>query len=149
MQLFAYFAALVAYLGLAALGLVLCLAAAAFVSSRQQAKRIAGGILGSFPGVFAFQVVAIPIVAVALLGLLGFQAVTGELAGTAQVVVIGLSLLATVGVFAGASVLGFVVGWGVGYRVASGMPISASLRASRILSYPMCVASRNGSSSAV
>jgi hypothetical protein len=142
MQLFAYLAALLTYVCIAGLGLVFCLALALSPSHRQSAKQIAGGVIGSFPGVFLFQAVSAPLVAVAVLLFLGMHQVTGELSGASQAIVVVLALLSTLGLFAAASVARFLVGWGVGYRVASGMPFKVPLRASRILDYPLRIADR-------
>lgn len=142
MQLFAYLAAWLALLALAGIGLFLCLCLAAFASRRSLAKHVAGGIVGSLPSVLLFQVLAAPVVAVAVLAFFGMQSLVGPLSGAPQIVFSVLALLLTFGVFAAASFVGLLVGWGVGYRMASGVPLSIALRASRVVAATLRLASR-------
>jgi hypothetical protein len=79
MQIIAYFAILFIYVCIACIGLVLCLLVAVRPSRRNIAKCIAGGIVGSFPGVFLFQALSMPFVIVALLVHFGLNQVIGEL----------------------------------------------------------------------
>jgi hypothetical protein len=137
MQIIAYFAILFIYVCIACIGLALCLIIAVSPSRRNIAKRIAGGIVGSFPGVFLFQALSMPFVIVALLLYLGLNQVIGELSGVSQVIYATLALLSTFGLFTVASITGFFVGWGVGYRIAAGVPFITSIQASRVLAYPL------------
>ncbi|MGZ3158041.1 MAG: hypothetical protein ACXU7H_03065 [Burkholderiaceae bacterium] len=136
MQLFAYLALLFVYICVASLGLLFCLALATSSTKRKIAKKVAGGIIGSFPGVFLFQILSIPLVASAVLLFLSLNQVVGELHGVSQVIYSLIALVFTLGLFAAASVVGFFVGWGVGYRVASGASLRTALKASDILTYP-------------
>ena len=142
MQLFAYLAVLFVYVCVASLGLAVCLAFSATASYRQRAKCVAGGIVGSFPGVFLFQALSVPLVVPALLLFLWLNQITGELSGASQVIYSTLALLSTFGLFTVASITGFLVGWGVGYRVASGASLRFALQTSRVLIHPLRVADR-------
>ncbi|WP_124950088.1 hypothetical protein [Sulfuriferula thiophila] len=137
MQIIAYFTILFIYVCIACIAVALCLIVAVSSSRRNIAKRIAGGIVGSFPGVFLFQALSMPFVIAALLLCLGLNQVIGELSGASQVIYATLALLSTFGLFTVASITGFIVGWGVGYRVASGIALKTAIQSSRVLAYPL------------
>jgi len=137
MPIFVYFFAWLAYVCLGGLGLVLCFAYMLSPSHRQIAKQLAGGIIGSFPGVFIFQVMSVPLILAAVFLILGFNQVAGELDEMSHTIFAGFFLLSTIGLFAGASITGFLVGWRVGYRIACGESLGAALKASRVLGYPL------------
>lgn len=142
MQIIAYISALMIYVSFALIGLVGCLAFALSATYRQTAKRIAWGIVGSFPGVFLFQGLSVPFVALTLFLFLGLNQLTSDLSGASLIVFAVFGLLSTFGVFAAASIAGFLVGWRVGYQVASGLSFRAALETSRILSYLLRIVGR-------
>ena len=63
---FGYAMILMTYVMAGAVGLAVCLLLAFFPPLRAGARRTAGGIIGSFAGVFLFQILTLPFVALML-----------------------------------------------------------------------------------
>jgi hypothetical protein len=131
------FVYLLAVAACVALGLILLAAAlllAIWPPSRPIGRRIAGGVVGSFPFLFFFQGLSLPVlVAIGTIPfLLGIWSGPADMPNMiAALGELGLML----GVFVAASVTGLITGWGVGARVASDMPVRDALRASKALSF--------------
>lgn len=132
---FGYAMMLLTYVMAGAVGLAVCLVLAIFPPLRTGARRTAGGIIGSFPGVFLFQVLTLPLLALVLFVLWCVSQILGHLDGIPQEIWIAMIMTLTLGVSVGASILGFVMGWGVGARIATGMPVKGALKSSRILKW--------------
>jgi hypothetical protein len=126
---FAYALAVAVYV---ALGLVVFAAAtllAIWPSGRRVARWLAGGVIGSFPFVMFFQGLSLPVLATIAILLFVFGIWSGPPDGPNMFIALaGLGLMFAV--FVAASVTGFIAGWAVGGRVASGTPIRDALRAS-------------------
>jgi hypothetical protein len=119
---FAYFLAFAAYLCFGAAVLVFAAALAIVPAARLTARRLAGGVIGSYPGVLVFQVLSLPVLVCLWLVawvLSHFMAPSFAAGMTAAVLFLG--------VFAGASVVGFMTGWSAGADVATGMSITAAV----------------------
>jgi hypothetical protein len=130
MQLIAFVTCWAAYLIAVGVGLMVCTAMAIAPAVRTSAKRFASGLIGSVPGVAIFQLAALPVVAV-IVGLLwALQRALGDLTGVAAIVWGVVVVVGTIGVFALASLCGFVSGWATGVRVIGGIPIGTALRES-------------------
>jgi hypothetical protein len=123
---FVYFLALSAYLCFGAVALALAAALAVVPAARVMAKRLAGGVIGSYPGVFLFQALSLPVLMA--LGLLIWLLNRAFQSDTVVAAAVGLTeAMLILGVFAAASLAGFVTGWSVGAEVATGMSIRAAL----------------------
>jgi hypothetical protein len=131
---YAYYMLLVVYVLAGGAGLAVCLLLAVIPKTRAAAKSVAGGIVGSFPGVFAFQLLALPVVAVPWLLFWGSHQLTGGVSGTAGTVILVVVVALTFGIFGAASLSGFVVGWGIGSRLARGMSLNEAFKRSRLTS---------------
>ena len=116
---FAYAVALIAYICFGAAVLALAIALAIVPRTRPWARWLAGGVIGSYPGVFIFQLLTLPLavcVFVLLWLLSRFETHVGApfaIACVLSVLVLGL----------GASLVGFFTGWSVGSAVAFGTPV--------------------------
>jgi len=130
---FGYIVLLFAYLLAGGIGLGICLLLALFPPTRQVAARLAGGIVGSFPGVILFQVLAIPALIVMFAIFWLVLRLLGPLDGLAQIVWNVSVIASMLGMFALSSAAGFAVGWRVGARRATGMSFRRAVRASRLL----------------
>jgi hypothetical protein len=97
-------------------------------NTRALAKKIAAGMAGSFPGVFLFQLVSAPFLALVLLSVGGIS----YFFRPPDVVIVLLALL-LVGIPAVASLLGFYTGWRIGWELASGRSARGFLQADRVL----------------
>jgi hypothetical protein len=124
--------ALIAYVCFGAAVLAVAIALAILPSTRAWARWLAGGVIGSYPGVFIFQLLTLPIAACvfALLWLLSHfnthVSAPFAIACVVSVLVLGV----------GASLAGFLTGWSVGSAVAFGTPVLdafASTWAGRLL----------------
>jgi len=123
-----------AYLAAAATGIVACLAAAALPAWRPFALRVAGGIAGSIPGMMILQAFAVPVLAL-VYGLFWMVSrLIGPLDGAAQIAWNVTVIIAFLAVPAILSVVGFIVGWGIGVRIAGGATLKRALDASRLIS---------------
>jgi hypothetical protein len=123
---FVYFLALAAYLCFGAVALVLAAALAVVPAARTTAKRLAGGVIGSYPGVFVFQALSLPVLMA--LGLLIWLLNRAFQAGSAVAAAVGFTeAMLILGVFAAASFAGLVTGWSVGAEVATGMSVRAAV----------------------
>lgn len=108
------------------------------------ARLITGAIFGSIAGVLLFLVlVSLPATAVLFGVLWCLQHLLGRLDGIAQIVWNVFVMLSMAGVSIVGAVLGSVVGWGVGSRMASGSSLSRSMESSRCLARVPFVRSRN------
>lgn len=112
---FAYIAALMVYLAVAALVWAIALCLALVPSKRPLARRLAAGMAGSFPGVFLFQILCAPIVALALLLISGVA-----LLGRPPDVMIAFLVLLLISIPAVASLRGFYLGWRAAWEWAAG-----------------------------
>ena len=135
MQIVLYALILIIYIFVGLIGLVFCLFIGITESRRSIAKRLAGGIIGSYPGVFIFQFLSLPFIVVALLFFLGVKESFGEPSGVLGLFYALLAISSIGGTFTLATFTGFFVGWGCGYRYASGMPFKAAIKASNILTF--------------
>jgi hypothetical protein len=116
---FPYILALFAYIALAGFILIAAAGLAVFPKTRPFSKKLAAGMCGSFPGVFLFQILATPAVALMLLAMFASAAVVDP-GGTAQaVVIVGFAVL-MFGIFCFASSLGFYTGFRVAWEIAAG-----------------------------
>ena len=128
---FAYAMALTAYIALACVVWGLSILLAGPRATRPVALRVAAAMAGSFPGVFLFQALSAPIVALILLSS-GFVMSATARGGWIDAVLIGLGVIA-LGVFAVASLAGFYAGWRAGWEIAAGRSARAYLLGHGIL----------------
>jgi hypothetical protein len=90
-------------------------------------------IIGALAGVLVFLLLLILPAMVVLFGVFwGLQHLLGRLDGLAQIVWNAVVIFSMFGLLTFGTVLGFVVGWGVGARVAAGFSIARSLAGSRV-----------------
>jgi len=99
---------------------------------RAFAKKIAAGMAGSFPGVFLFQLIAAPLVALILLTIAGISHL-GQPPDIIIAIFAPLIVLFIIGIPAVASLLGFYTGWRVAWELAAGRSAREFLRTDRIL----------------
>ncbi len=129
---FIYLLVLMAYIGVA---LVVWCAAAVLAVSRQArplARRIAAGMAGSFPGVFAFQILAAPAVGL-LLVFIHCTFGTRELTNTWEIVLVLAMLAICLSVVTIMSCLGFYVSWRMAWELAAGRSVRTLLVEDRLL----------------
>ena len=100
--------------------------------TRALAKRIAAGMAGSFPGVFLFQVISAPMVALFLLMFAAIFAVFRP-TGSWEVACFTGLFLGTVGLVAAASLLGFYAGWRIAWELAAGRSARTFLSADPVI----------------
>ena len=125
---FAYILALMAYIVVACAVWFVAIILAFPPRTRALAKKIAAGMAGSFPGVFLFQVICAPLVALVLFtigGIAHFFQPPG--------VVLVLLLLFVVSIPTSASLLGFYTGWRVAWELAAGRSARTFLETDRVL----------------
>jgi hypothetical protein len=125
---FPYILALMAYIGVACVVWGVAIVLAVPPRTRTLSKKIAAGMAGSFPGVFIFQLVSAPLVALALLIIGGISILFRP-----PNVLIILSLLFIISIPVIASLLGFYAGWRVAWELAAGRPARAFLARDRLL----------------
>ncbi len=129
---FLYILALMVYfVGACAVWLVAVILAFSH-SSRALAKKIAAGMAGSFPGVFLFQLISAPLVALILLTIAGIS----QLGKPPDIIIAVIAMLVVpliIGIPAIASLLGFYTGWRIAWELAAGRSAREFLRTDRIL----------------
>ncbi len=128
---FVYAMALMAYIAVACFVWSVAVLLAVPRATRSFALRVAAGMAGSFPGVFVFQVLSAPIVALMLLASGLIMSVTAR-GWWIDAALIGVGLITLV-LFAVASLAGFYVGWRAGWEVAAGRSARDFLRGQGIL----------------
>jgi hypothetical protein len=128
---FAYAMALMAYIAVACIVWGVAVLLAIPRGTRCLAGRVAAGMAGSFPGVFLFQVLSAPIVAVILLTSGLIMSVTSR-GGWIDAALLGMGIVA-LATFVFASVAGFYMGWRAGWEVAAGRSGRGFLRGHSIL----------------
>lgn len=132
---FLYLMALLAYVGAMLLLLVAAVFLALIPRFRSAASSLALGVSGSFAGVFAFQIVALPIALAIIWTLLvpiGYFHGGGH---TTNPLVIGVEIgafLIAAGLFASASLAGFVTGWSAAIARGEGIALRTFLSSSRV-----------------
>jgi len=114
-----------AYLAAAATGILVCLAASVRAAWRPFAARVAGGIAGSIPGVMILQVLAVPVLALVFALFWVVSRLIGPLDGGAQIAWNVTVIIAFLAIPLILSVMGFIVGWGIGIRMAGGATSNA------------------------
>jgi hypothetical protein len=96
-------------------------------------RLVIAALIGSVAGVLVFQVLLTLPAMVLLFGVLWcLQHLLGRLDGMAQIAWNATVIFSMLGLAALGTILGLVVGWGVGARVASGASIARSLAGSRV-----------------
>jgi hypothetical protein len=96
--------------------------------TRVLAKKIAAGMAGSFPGVFLFQLISAPLIAVLLLSIAGIS----HFFRPPDVIIIVLALF-SISIPAVASLLGFYTGWRVAWELAAGRSAREFLHSDRVV----------------
>ena len=99
---------------------------------RALAKKIAAGMAGSFPGVFLFQLITAPLVALILLTVAGISHL-GQPPDIIIAVIAPLVVLFIIGIPVVASLLGFYTGWRVAWELAAGRSARELLQTDRVL----------------
>jgi len=90
-------------------------------------------IIGSVAGVLVFQLLLILPTMGVLFGVFwSLQHLLGRLDGMAQIIWNAVVIFSILGLLTFGTILGFLVGWGVGARVASGSSMARSLAGSRV-----------------
>ncbi len=123
-----------AYLAAAAASILVCLAASVLPAWRPFALRVAGGIAGSIPGVMILQALAVPVLALVFALFWVVSRLIGPLDGAAQIAWNVTVIIAFLAIPSILSVVGFIVGWGVGVRMARGATLKRALDGSRLIS---------------
>ena len=118
----------------AAAGVVVCLAASVLPAWRPFALRVAGGIAGSIPGMLILQAFAVPGLALVFGVFWMISRLIGPLDGAAQIAWNVTVIIAFLAVPTILSVVGFIVGWGIGVRMAGGATLKRALDGSRLVS---------------
>jgi len=121
-------------LAAAAAGVVVCLAASVLPAWRPFALRVAGGIAGSIPGMLILQAFAVPGLALVFGVFWMISRLIGPLDGAAQIAWNVTVIIAFLAVPTILSVVGFIVGWGIGVRMAGGATLKRALDGSRLVS---------------
>ncbi len=122
---------LIAYIALACIVWGLAILLAVPRATRPLASRVAAGMAGSFPGVFVFQALSAPVVALILLASGLVMSITAR-GGWIDVALIGLGVVA-LAIFALASLAGFYAGWRAGWEAAAGRSARVYLAGHTIL----------------
>jgi hypothetical protein len=99
---------------------------------RALAKKIAAGMAGLFPGVFLFQLITAPLVALILLTVAGISHL-GQPPDIIIAVIAPLVVLFIIGIPVVASLLGFYTGWRVAWELAAGRSARELLQTDRVL----------------
>ncbi len=139
---FPYILALFAYVALAGCGLTVAAALAVVPKTRRVAKKLAAGIFGSFPGVFLFQILAAPAVAMLLLLMFASAAAVSPGGMVQGVLIVGFAFLMFC-LFGLASVAGFYTGFRAAWELASGRSPREFLTRDRLIGpFVRCVSRR-------
>ena len=125
---FAYILALMVYIAAACVVWMVAIVLAFSPRTRAFAKKIAAGMAGSFPGVFLFQLISAPLLAVMLLTIAGIS----HFFRPPDVIIIFLALF-IISIPAVASLLGFYTGWRVAWELAAGRSVREFLHTDRVL----------------
>ena len=129
---FLYLLALLLYFVAACVVWFVAAALAIRPRTRTLAKKIAAGMAGSFPGVFIFQLLVAPLIALVLLAVAciphSFQPPDILIAVLAPVIVLSIISIPAI-----ASLLGFYAGWRVAWELAAGRSARGFLATDRIL----------------
>jgi hypothetical protein len=125
---FAYILALTVYFVAACAVWTVAVVLAFSPRTRGLAKKIAAGMAGSFPGVFLFQLISAPLVALLLLTIFGLS----HFFRPPDVIIIVLALF-IISIPAIASLLGFYTGWRLAWELAAGRSPREFLRTDRVL----------------
>jgi hypothetical protein len=120
------------YVGLGVIVLAVGLLLALLPRVRRTVRWLAGGIIGSLPFLFFFQGLSLPVL-VAIATVPSFLEIWSGPSDAPNMIAAICALGLMLAVFFLASITGFITGWGVGIRVASGMSVRGALRASRAL----------------
>jgi hypothetical protein len=125
---FAYIMALMLYIAAACVVWIVAIGLAFSPRTRTLGKKIAAGMAGSFPGVFLFQLISVPLFGLMLLAIVGMS----HFFRPPDVIIIILALF-IIAIPAVASLLGFYTGWRVAWELAAGRSAREFLRTDRIL----------------
>jgi len=124
---FAYAMILFAYVCFGGVALAIAVILAIAPGTRRLARRLAGGVIGSYPGVFLFQILAVPLLAAVWGACWMLRRVFPQPDNQFGAVAL-ITILFVLGIFACMSILGFITGWSAGSGVALGVPLGAALR---------------------
>jgi hypothetical protein len=140
---FAYVMCLMAYLALMAVGLAVCVVLLLVPSKRRLALRLCLAILGSLPGILAFQFfVGIPL-GVLLAIVLGFYSAFHPPDWVQWVVGIPTILIIFVSL-ATASLLGCYTGGRIGWQTGGGVSLRSAITEQRIIRYVLSLFRKRG-----
>jgi hypothetical protein len=116
---FDYWMALFTYVCFGVVVLAVAVVLALIPRTRPLARSIAGGIIGSYPGVFVFQLATIPVIGCVGILISMLSSFDSHMASR-----IALALVAFIIILAlSTSLAGFFTGWSVGAAVARGTPV--------------------------
>jgi hypothetical protein len=123
---------------------------AIFAGGRPTAWRLVSAMVGTFPGIVAYQVVAVPLaVAIVLVGGLGARLIEAPnpTHTTSNPVVIALSvatLFLAMSIGAAAALMGFFRGWRAGWAFASGRDVMSVVKGDPLVRFVGLIRSRVG-----
>jgi hypothetical protein len=129
---FLYILALMLYIAVACVVWIVAIGLAFSQRRRALAKKIAAGMAGSFPGVFLFQLISAPLVALILLTVAGISHF-GQPPDIIIAILAPLIVLFIICIPAVASLLGFYTGWRVAWELAAGRSAREFLQTDRVL----------------
>jgi hypothetical protein len=126
--------ALMAYIAIACAVWLVAVVLAFPRRTRDLAKRIAAGMAGSFPGVFLFQLLSVPLFALyfLLIWCIAWLIPPRDGSITSDSLIVTLIFI-SFGIMAIMSLLGFYTGWRVAWELAAGRSARAFLVADRVL----------------
>ena len=143
---FAYILCLMAYVALMAAGLAVCGFLFLVPSQRRLALRLCLAILGSLPGILAFQfLVGIPL-GLLLALVLGFDS-TFHPSDWVQLIVGIPTLLIMFVSLAAASLLGCYTGGRIGWQIGAGRSVRAATAEQQVIRFVLSWCSRGGANS--
>jgi hypothetical protein len=129
---FLYLLALMVYIAAACVVWTVAIVLAFSHRRRALAKKIAAGMAGSFPGVFIFQLISAPPVALILVIIAGVSHF-GQPPDVVIAILAPLIVLFIISIPAVASLLGFYTGWRVAWELAAGRSARELLQTDRVL----------------